>query len=83
MYVYPCKPQFYLIKLGCKGVFFTRTFYHDVCHVYRPEGATVANKTPLSSALLQPLPVNQAISQSLESNGDIPEPMRKYYFNVG
>ena len=26
---YPCKPQFYYIKVGCKGVFITRTCYHD------------------------------------------------------
>ena len=28
--VYPCKPQFYYIKVGCKGVFITRTCYPDV-----------------------------------------------------
>ena len=27
--VYPCKPQFYFIKVGCKGVFITRTCLHD------------------------------------------------------
>ena len=27
--VYPCKPHFYCIKVGCKGVFITRTCYHD------------------------------------------------------
>ena len=27
--VYPCKPQFYYIKVGCKGVYITRTCYHD------------------------------------------------------
>ena len=27
--VYPCKPQFYYIKVGCKGVFITRTCYPD------------------------------------------------------
>ena len=27
--VYPCKPQFYYIKVGCKGVFITRTCLHD------------------------------------------------------
>ena len=26
--VYPCKPQFYYIKVGCKGVFITRTCLH-------------------------------------------------------
>ena len=25
--VYPCKPPFYYIKVGCKGVFVTRTFF--------------------------------------------------------
>ena len=28
--VYPCKPQFYYIKVGCKGVFVTRTCFPDV-----------------------------------------------------
>ena len=28
--VYPCKPQFYYIKLGCKGVLVTRTCFRDV-----------------------------------------------------
>ena len=28
--VYPCKPQFYYIKVGCKGVYITLTCYHDV-----------------------------------------------------
>ena len=27
--VYPCKSQFYYIKVGCKGVFITRTCLHD------------------------------------------------------
>ena len=27
---YPCKPQFYYTKVGCKGVFITRTCFHDV-----------------------------------------------------
>ena len=26
---YPCKPQFYYIKVGWKGVFITQTCYHD------------------------------------------------------
>ena len=26
---YPCKPQFYYIKVGWKGVFITRTCYRD------------------------------------------------------
>ena len=28
--VYPCKPQFYYIKVGCKGVFVTRTCFRAV-----------------------------------------------------
>ena len=28
-YVYPCKPQFYYIKVGCKGVYITWTCFHD------------------------------------------------------
>ena len=28
--VYPCKPQFYYIKVGCKGAFVTRTSFRDV-----------------------------------------------------
>ena len=27
--VYPCKPQFYYMKVGCKWVYITRTCYHD------------------------------------------------------
>ena len=27
--VYPSKPQFYYIKVGCKGVFVTRTCFRD------------------------------------------------------
>ena len=27
--VYPCKPEFYYIKVGCKGVFITRTCFRD------------------------------------------------------
>ena len=29
-YVYTCKPQFYYIKVGCKGVYITQTCFHDV-----------------------------------------------------
>ena len=28
-YVYLCKPQFYYIKVGCKGIFISRTCFHD------------------------------------------------------
>ena len=31
--VYPCKPQFYYIKVGCKGVYITRTCYHDAVSI--------------------------------------------------
>ena len=31
--VYPCTPQFYYIKVGCKGVYITRTCYPDVLGV--------------------------------------------------
>ena len=27
--VYPCTPQFHFIKVGCMGVFITRTSLHD------------------------------------------------------
>ena len=27
--LYPCKPQFYYIKVGCKGVYISRTCLHD------------------------------------------------------
>ena len=27
--VYPCTPQFHYTKVGCKGVFITRTCLHD------------------------------------------------------
>ena len=27
--VYPCKPQFYYMKVGCKGVYITWACYHD------------------------------------------------------
>ena len=34
--VYPCKSQFYYIKVGCKGVYITRTCFHDgLGHVKR------------------------------------------------
>ena len=34
-HVYPCKPQFYYIKVGCKGVFVTRTCFRDVSAVLK------------------------------------------------
>ena len=35
--VYPCTPQFYYIKVGCKGVYITRTCYPDVASAYVAE----------------------------------------------
>ena len=32
-YVYPSKPHFFYIKVGCKGVFITRTCYPDDVHL--------------------------------------------------
>ena len=29
MYIHPCKPQFYYLKLGCKEVYNTQTCFHD------------------------------------------------------
>ena len=34
--VYPGKPQFYYVKVGCKGVFVTRTCFHDVIGSKQP-----------------------------------------------
>ena len=31
--IYPGKPQFYYIKVGCKGVFITRTCLHDAIKI--------------------------------------------------
>ena len=28
----PCKSQFYYIKVGCKGIYITRTCYRDVLY---------------------------------------------------
>ena len=30
--VNPCKPQFYYIKVGCKGVYISQTCLHDVLY---------------------------------------------------
>ena len=32
---YHCKPQFYYKKVGCKGVYITRTCVHDVTRLHR------------------------------------------------
>ena len=34
--VYPCKPQFYYTKVGCKGVFVTRTCFRDIVALNGP-----------------------------------------------
>ena len=41
--VYPGKPQFYYKKVGCKGVFVTRTCFHDA----RKEVGIYFNNTPV------------------------------------
>ena len=42
--VYPCKPQFYYIKVGCKGVFVTRTCFRDVIQSGLPSHATIMTR---------------------------------------
>ena len=32
--VYPCKPQFYYIKVGFKGVKFIQAYFHDASRLY-------------------------------------------------
>ena len=32
--VYSCTPLFYYIKVGCKGIYITRTCYHDDLLIY-------------------------------------------------
>ena len=32
--IYPCKPQFYYIRVGCKGVFVTRNCFLDALEVF-------------------------------------------------
>ena len=44
---YPCKPQFYYIKVGCNGVFVTRTCFRDVnvaylCTLFRSSSDNIA-----------------------------------------
>ena len=33
--IYPCTPQFYYIKVGCKGVLITLTCLHNVKVIYK------------------------------------------------
>ena len=39
----PCKPQFYYIKVGCKGVYITRTCLHDV-NLFSCVGAAISSR---------------------------------------
>ena len=43
--VYPGKPQFYCIKVGCNGVFVTRTCFHDekLCYTYWERAVFLVN----------------------------------------
>ena len=42
--VYPCKPQFYYIKVWCKGVFVTRTCFRDAEHMFLSRGGSSQEK---------------------------------------
>ena len=46
-HLYPCKPQFYYIKVGCKGVYITRTCYHDAVGIV----VYTIEKKPLNHSL--------------------------------
>ena len=59
-HVYPCKPQFYYIKVGCKGLYNTRTCLHDV--MFRRPSSSV-NLFQISS--LKPL--GQSKSKFMEA----------------
>ena len=56
--VYPCKPQFYYIKVGCKGVFITRTCFHDVFSLSE-------SSTPEGTPQHVPLSVDKRRAKSL------------------
>ena len=46
--VYPSKPHFFSIKVGCKGVFVTRTCYPDVdthFHIVKPAAVLTSTHT--------------------------------------
>ena len=45
--VYPCKPQLYYIKVGCKGVFVTRTCFRDEVSVDEQFTGRKVNKRSL------------------------------------
>ena len=36
----PCTPQFHYTKVGCKGVYITRTCYHDALNGYEMRDET-------------------------------------------
>ena len=40
MKISPCKPQFYYIKVGCKGVFITQTRLYDEILLHPVEDVT-------------------------------------------
>ena len=52
--VYPCKLQFYYIKVWCKGVYITRTCYHnaDAGNLRLPKSFTKILKTSLFDLML-------------------------------
>ena len=49
---YPCKPQVYYIKVGCKGVFVTRTCFRGVVHFCRLAYQVFAKEQTSSASLL-------------------------------
>ena len=65
--VYPCKPQFYYIKVGCKGVFITRTCYHDVSFKYQvllrfSQTSTPIDKLNITDIMERPFPLRSDCS---------------------
>ena len=85
--VYPCKPQFYYIKVGCKGVFITRTCFRDVLlsisfgKISNPEQAAryVADRTGESTSLFTT--ITACLSASYTPNGYIvPMEFRVIFF---
>ena len=56
--VYPCKPQFYYIKVGCKGVYITRTCFRDACLKMMPVILQFASVMRFFVLMLHNVPVN-------------------------
>ena len=53
--VYPCKPQFYYIKVGCKGLFVTRTCFRDdmdTCRKNISSGAPTRSRSYVKKIML-------------------------------